>query len=75
MHISTDHVIQARALRADILGAPEVWLPRRETLVDWLDGFLGRADKPSYAMGETEAEDLIALDHFLRRKKVPAIAA
>lgn len=64
-------VTQARALRADILGAPTVWLPRREILLDWLNGFLGRAEKSRYELGDTEAGDLDALGHFLRKKKVP----
>ena len=65
------YVTQARSLRTDILEAPTVWLPRREILLDWLNAFLQRAEKPKYELGETEASDLVALDHFLRRKKVP----
>jgi hypothetical protein len=67
----TEHLTHARALQADILAAPEVWLPRREVLLDWLRSFLVRAAKPKYELDETEASDLHALDQFLRRKHVP----
>ena len=75
MHKSSEHLRHARALRADILASPEVWLPRREILVEWLDGFVRRATAPSYDLGETEAADLTALENFLRRKKVPVAPA
>ena len=75
MNTLNEHLLQARALRADIIAAPEVWLPRREILLQWLDGFLGRAKTPSYALGETEEADLTALDRFLRTKKVPVAPA
>lgn len=68
-----EHLLHARALRADILGAPEMWLPRRETLLEWLSGFLTRAAAPKYELGVTEAADLAALEHFLRKKKIPAV--
>jgi hypothetical protein len=74
METLNHYVTQARALRADILGAPTVWLPRRETLLEWLNGFLLRAQKTRYELGETEANDLVALDQFLRRKKIPVAA-
>jgi hypothetical protein len=66
-----EHLVHARALRADILAAPSVWLPRREILLDWLDKFLQRVAVASYELGETEAADLVALDKFLRKKSVP----
>ena len=75
MHTSNVYLTHARTLRADILAAPEVWLPRREILLDWLNVFVGRAEKPAYHLGETEAADLTALDHFLRKKKIPVAAA
>jgi hypothetical protein len=65
------HLTHARSLRADILAAPAVWLPRREILLEWLAGFVTRAEAPSYELGETEADDLAALDQFLRKKKIP----
>jgi hypothetical protein len=68
---TSEHFVQARALRADILAAPTVWLPRRDIIMDWLNGFLQRAEKPSYDLGETEAADLTALEQFLRKKNVP----
>jgi hypothetical protein len=73
MHKYHEHLTHARALRADILAAPAVWLPRREILVEWLTAFLLRADMPKYELGETEAADLAALDQFLRKKNVPAL--
>lgn len=72
---ANEHVLHARTLRNDILAAPDVWLPRREVLLQWLDGFLLRADKPAYLLGETEAADLTALDLFIRKKKVPVAMA
>jgi hypothetical protein len=74
MNKSNEHVTHARGLRADIMAAPDVWLPRREVLVDWLDGFLRRAEARTYEIRETEATDLAALEQFLRRKKVPIAA-
>jgi hypothetical protein len=74
MHKPNVHLTHARTLRADILAAPEVWLPRREVLLEWLNGFVLRAAEPNYHLGETEAADLTALDSFLRKKKIPAAA-
>jgi hypothetical protein len=68
---TSEQVLHARSLRADILAAPTIWLPRRDIIVDWLNGFLQRAEKPSYDLGETEAADLTALEQFLRKKNVP----
>ena len=68
---TSDHFLQARSLRADILAAPTVWLPRRDIIVDWLNGFLLRAEKPTYNLGDTEAADLTALEQFLRKRNVP----
>lgn len=66
------HLLHARALQADILAAPGVWLPRREILLEWLEKFLQRVAVPNYALGESEAADLAALEKFLRKKMVPA---
>lgn len=71
MYQKNEYLDQARALRADILAAPAVWLPRRDDLLQWLDGFVERADVPAYDLGETEAADLKALDRFLRQQHVP----
>lgn len=65
------HLVHARALRADILAAPGVWLPRRDILLEWLNQFLERAAGANYELGETEAADLVALDTFLRKRSVP----
>lgn len=75
MHPRSEHFRQAKSLRADILGAPDLWIPRREILLEWLNGFLRRAEAPTYHLGETEAADLSALDGFLRTKKVPIASA
>ena len=66
-----EHLIHARALQADILAAPGVSLPRREDLLEWLKKFLARAAAPRYVFAASEADDLRALDHFLRRQEVP----
>lgn len=71
MNKHNEQIVHARALRADILAAPGVWLPRREILLEWLDQFLRRVVAPNYELGETEESDLAALDKFLRRKLVP----
>ncbi len=71
MNSSSEQLIRARALKADILAASGVWLPRREILLEWLDEFLERASAPNYEIEEGEASDLRALDHFLRQQKVP----
>jgi hypothetical protein len=64
----------ARALLEDIQRAPEIALPRRETLVDWLNAFLLRAGRRGYVMAQAETEDLIALDRFLRSLNIPVAA-
>jgi hypothetical protein len=71
MQKNKEHVLHARQLLADIVGSPSVWLPRRDAVTDWLNQFLTRATQPAYALGDTEAEDLTALDTFLRGKKIP----
>ncbi len=65
-------LVQARALRADIMAAPQIWLPRRDILLEWLNEFLLRAATPRYELEPTEAEDLNALERFLRQQHVPA---
>lgn len=67
----TEHRVHAQALRFNILAAPTVWLPRREALVEWLEKFIQRLASPAYALGETEAEDLAAVEKFLRTNLVP----
>ena len=66
--------IHAQAMQAEIQGAPETVIPRRQPILDWLKEFLLRSDKKGYVLGETEAEDLTALELFLREYKVPALA-
>jgi hypothetical protein len=74
MQKNNEQLTHARSLRADIMAAPTVWLPRREILLGWLNAFLLRAEAPGYELGDTEASDLAALDSFLRKKKVPVAA-
>ncbi len=74
MNPNNEHLIHARALLADIRAAPTVVLPRRLVLLEWLEAFLTRATAPKYELGENEASDLRALEHFLRKQKVPAAA-
>jgi hypothetical protein len=71
MNKQSEYFLHARSMRADVLAAPSVWIPRREAVLEWLNGFMVRAEIPSYDLGETEAADLTALDVFLRKKKVP----
>ena len=75
MPTSNKHLLHARTLQADILASPDIWLPRRDDLLQWLNEFMGRAKAPSFELGETEAEDLTTLDHFLRGNNVPVAAA
>lgn len=71
MNQNSEHLRHARSLQADILAAPDIWLPRREILLEWLKSFLVRAAAPRYELDVCEASDLRALDQFLRRQKVP----
>jgi hypothetical protein len=61
----------ARSLLADLKRAPGTPIPRRETIVDWLNAYLVRSDKTGYVAGPEEAADLIALDEFLRSHQIP----
>ena len=72
MNRHQEQLTHARRLRANLLAAPDVWIPRREILLEWLDGFLDRAARSSYDLDRTEPADLRALDDFLRKHKVPA---
>jgi hypothetical protein len=65
------HVLHARALRADLLASPTIWLPRREILLEWLSEFLTRAQDSRYVFETAETTDLDALDRFLRKNHVP----
>jgi len=66
--------LHAKSLLADIQGAPDTVLPRREALVEWLTGYLLRSDRRGYVMDPAEATDLAALDKFLRSHEVPVMA-
>jgi hypothetical protein len=75
MNTPTECLNQARALRTDIASAPGIWLPRRDDMTGWLNAFVKRAEDGAYELGETEAADLVALDQFLRKKRVPVAQA
>ena len=75
MNTQNENISHAQVMRDEILASPDVWLPRREDLLGWLNAFVQRAEAPSYELGETEAADLSALDRFLRSKKVPVVLA
>ena len=64
----------ARSLLADIQGAPETFLPRREPIVDWLNAYLLRSDRRGYVTEPAEAADLVAVEKLLRSHKVPVAA-
>ena len=70
----SSHVLHARALRADLLASPTIWLPRREVVLEWLVELLDRAKDPRYIFEVAEISDLDALDRFLRKNKVPVAA-
>ena len=75
-HIADGNTNQAHAksLLADIQGAPETYLPRREVIVEWLNGYLLRSDRRGYVMDSTETDDLVELEKFLRTHEVPLAA-
>jgi len=66
--------VHAKALLADIQGAPSTFLPRRDALVDWLNAYLLRSDRRGYVMDPTETADLLELEKFLRTHDVPVAA-
>lgn len=67
----TTHHTQAKALLNDIESAPVTAIPRRDTIVAWLETYLARTSRKGYVTDEAEAKDLIALDQFLRTCAVP----
>jgi hypothetical protein len=69
------HITHARSLLAGMQAAPEAYLPRRAILSEWLNAFVARASLPRYELGATEAEDLVALEEFLRGKDIAVAAA
>jgi hypothetical protein len=68
-----DEQTHAKSLLADIMGSPAVALPRRETLIDWLQAYLLRSDSRGYVAEPSEGTDLNALERFLRSNGVPAV--
>lgn len=73
MHTLDPRLAHARALRADLLAAPSVWLPRREVILDWLSDLVRRATAPNYAFAATESDDLVELERYLRTNNVPVV--
>jgi hypothetical protein len=69
------HLSHAQTLLADIQAAPDVYLPRREILIEWLASFLQRAQLAGYRLGETEAADLNAVELLLREMKLGAFGS
>lgn len=67
-----EYLAHARSLQREILGAPEVWLPRRAVLLEWLENFLRQAAAPGFRPPGVDAANLDALDHFLRQQHIPA---
>ncbi len=65
---------QARSLLADIHGAATALIPRRDTIVTWLDAFLVRVGVRGYVAEQADTEDLAALDLFLRELQIPIAA-
>lgn len=66
---------QAKALLADIHASPSTALPRRDTLVEWLDTLVLRSHQKGYVASDEDSKDLIALARFLRVNDVPMAAA
>jgi hypothetical protein len=62
----------ATSLLADIQAVAKNDLPRREVILDWLDEFLLRSKKRGFVMGQTDVDDLTALDLFVRVNQIPA---
>lgn len=71
MHKNQEQLTHAHALRTAILAAPEIWLPRRVILLEWLDSFLARVASTEYELSRDDTTDLNALDGFLRKRRVP----
>jgi hypothetical protein len=63
----------AKTMQTEIQSAPNTTLPRRQPILDWLKDFLLRSEKKGYVLGETEADDLTALQLFLREYGVPVL--
>jgi hypothetical protein len=61
----------AKSLLADLKCAPGTPIPRRETIVNWLNAYLVRSDKTGYVAGPDEAADLVAVEEFLRSHQIP----
>jgi hypothetical protein len=61
----------ATSLLADVRAAAKNTLPRREDVLTWLADFLARCDRKGYHTQPAEAENLSAIDDFLRASQVP----
>lgn len=66
------HRAYALSLLAD-LSAPDAQAqPCRDTLLDWLQLFLRRADARGFRVSDADMENLIALDQYVRINRIPA---
>jgi hypothetical protein len=66
------HRAYALSLLAD-LNAPDAQAqPCRDTLLDWLQLFLRRADARGFRATDADVENLIALDQYVRINRIPA---
>jgi hypothetical protein len=63
---------RAQSILADIQGAPDTVLPRRDLIVEWLRSYLQHPDRSGSAAEAADAGDLLALEQFLRAHDVPA---
>jgi hypothetical protein len=70
MNKSSKYLEQALALQQSIMSSPEIWLPRRDSLLEWLNNFVKRAESSTFVLGETEAADLADLELFISKKKI-----
>ncbi|MFI5335886.1 MAG: hypothetical protein ACHQ5A_03835 [Opitutales bacterium] len=74
MSLSAQHQAHATALLTDLHAGAGLFLPRREDIELWLRDFLRRAAAKGYHVDEGDAENLQALDRYVRANLTPAVA-
>jgi hypothetical protein len=67
---TSQYLAQALALQHAITHAPDTWLPRRDSLLDWLNNFVKRAESASFIPQASEVADLADLQLFITNKKI-----